>query len=105
MRADMSVDVAIEKRTSTTINIAPPDKWKVILFNDDTTPMDYVIEILMLIFGHDFDAAKDITLTIHNSGRGTAGIYPYEIAEQKCAEAIADSRSKGHQLAVELEKE
>jgi ATP-dependent Clp protease adaptor protein ClpS len=101
----MSVDIAIEKRTSTTIKIAPPEKWKVVLLNDDTTPMDYVIEVLMIIFGHEFEAAKDITLTIHNSGRGTAGIYPYEIAEQKVAETLADSRSKGHDLTVDLEKE
>ena len=101
----MSVDIEIEKRTSTTIKIAPPEKWKVVLLNDDTTPMDYVIEVLMIIFGHEFEAAKDITLTIHNSGRGTAGIYPYEIAEQKCAETLADSRSKGHDLTVDLEKE
>jgi len=100
----MSVDIAIEKRTSTTIKIAPPEKWKVVLLNDDTTPMDYVIEVLMIIFGHEFEAAKDITLTIHNSGRGTAGIYPYEIAEQKVAETLADSRSKGHDLTVDLEK-
>ena len=101
----MSVDIAIEKTTSTTIKIAPPEKWKVVLLNDDTTPMDYVIEVLMIIFGHEFEAAKDITLTIHNSGRGTAGIYPYEIAEQKVAETLADSRSKGHDLTVDLEKE
>jgi ATP-dependent Clp protease adaptor protein ClpS len=101
----MSVDIAIEKRTSTTIQIAPPEKWKVVLLNDDTTPMDYVIEVLMVIFGHEFESAKDITLTIHNSGRGTAGIYPYEIAEQKVAETLADSRSKGHDLTVDLEKE
>ena len=101
----MSVDIAIEKRTSTTIDIAPPEKWKVLLMNDDVTPMDYVIEVLMIIFGHEFEAAKDITLTIHNSGRGTAGIYPYEIAEQKVAETLADSRSKGHDLTVDLEKE
>ena len=101
----MSVDIAIEKRTSTTIKIAPPEKWKVVLLNDDTTPMDYVIEVLMIIFGHEFEAAKDITLTIHNSGRGTAGIYPYEIAEQKVAETLADSRGKGHDLNVDLEKE
>jgi len=101
----MSVDIEIEKRTSTTIKIAPPEKWKVVLLNDDTTPMDYVIEVLMIIFGHEFEAAKDITLTIHNSGRGTAGIYPYEIAEQKVAETLADSRGKGHDLTVDLEKE
>ena len=101
----MTVDVAIEKRTNTTISLTPPEKWKVVLHNDDTTPMDYVIEVLMLIFGHDFDTAKEITLTIHQAGRGTAGLYPYEIAEQKCAETLSDSRNKGHELAVDLEKE
>ena len=58
----MTVDVAIEKRTNTDIVLSPPDKWKVVLHNDDTTPMDYVIEVLMLIFGHEFEAAKDLSL-------------------------------------------
>ncbi len=101
----MTVDVAIEKRTNTTISLTPPEKWKVVLHNDDTTPMDYVIEVLMLIFGHDFDTAKEITLTIHQAGRGTAGIYPYEIAEQKSVESVNASRERGFPLQLRLDKE
>ena len=74
-------------------------------FNDDSTPMEYVIEVLMSIFGHDVDAATEITMSIHQAGRGIAGVFVYEIAEQKASETLADSRSRGYSLQVELEKE
>ena len=101
----MTADVETINRTDSTIKTKPPGKWKVVFFNDDSTPMDYVIQVLMQIFNHSFDSAKEITLTIHGSGRGVAGIYPYEIAEQKASETVADSRGHGYSLAVELEKE
>ena len=98
-------DVAIEKKTSQSIKFQPPRKWKVVFFNDDSTPMEYVIDVLMRIFHHDDMTAKEITLSIHNAGRGIAGVYPYEIAEQKSAETIADSRHAGFGLQVDLEQE
>jgi len=82
-----------------------PGKYKVIMINDDTTPMDWVIGVLMTIFKHSETTAKDLTLTIHNEGSGVAGIYTYEIAEQKSIEAVNASRERGFPLNIKIDKE
>ena len=101
----MTADVELLSQVRNKIALDPPGKWKVVFLNDDSTPMEYVIQILMDFFGHTVDAAKEIMLTIHNSGRGVAGVFPYEISEQKASDTIADSRNHGYSLAVEIEKE
>lgn len=101
----MSTEFETIQATENRVILEPPGRWKVVFFNDDSTPMEYVIEVLMSIFGHNADSANEITMTIHASGRGVAGVYVYEIAEQKASETLADSRSRGYSLQVELEKE
>jgi ATP-dependent Clp protease adaptor protein ClpS len=64
-----------------------PSKWVVVLHNDDTTPMDFVIELLHYVFDMKIDDATHLMITIHTEGQGAAGIYPHEIAEQKLSEA------------------
>lgn len=83
----------------------PPSSWKVIFLNDNKTPMDFVIELLSTLFKHDTKTAKDITLEIHNSGRGIAGIYPFEIAEHKAIEATNLARSHSFPLKIQIEEE
>jgi len=82
-----------------------PGKYKVVMLNDDVTPMDLVIELLMKIFRHDETTAKQITMEIHNTGSGIAGVYAYEIAEQKGLEAVTKARLRGSPLKVTLEEE
>jgi ATP-dependent Clp protease adaptor protein ClpS len=82
-----------------------PSKYKVILLNDDTTPMEFVISLLCEVFGHNEVAAENITLEVHTSGKGIAGIYFYEIAEQKVFEATKVSRAHGFPLSFEMEEE
>jgi len=101
----MSTEFETIQKTENRVTLEPPGRWKVVFFNDDSTPMEYVIEVLMSIFGHDVDAATEITMSIHQAGRGVAGVFVYEIAEQKASETLADSRSRGYSLQVELEKE
>jgi|TARA_R110002153_G_scaffold83715_1_gene210209 ATP-dependent Clp protease adaptor protein ClpS len=101
----MSTEFETIQRTENRVTLEPPGRWKVVFFNDDSTPVDYVVEVLVAIFGHDADSANEIAMTIHASGRGVAGVYVYEIAEQKSSETLADSRSRGYSLQVELEKE
>jgi ATP-dependent Clp protease adaptor protein ClpS len=96
---DIKIDEKIEK------DIKEPKKYKVIMLNDDKTPMDWVIEILKIIFKHSQETAEKITLTIHNEGSGLVGVYTYEIAEQKTAEAITASRENGFPLVIKMEKE
>ena len=82
-----------------------PPKYKVVLLNDDTTPIDFVIEILMSIYRHTQETAEQLTLTIHHEGAGVAGIYTYELAEQKAIETVNLSRQSGFPLQIKVEEE
>ena len=82
-----------------------PKKYKVVLHNDNHTPMGFVISLLMEIFGHNEQTANDITMEVHNNGKGIAGIYFFEIAEQKVFEATTVSRAHGFPLVLTAEEE
>jgi ATP-dependent Clp protease adaptor protein ClpS len=85
--------------------IKKPSLYKVVFNNDDVTPMDFVIELLKGIFHKSEDEAVKITLAIHENGKGAAGVYTFEIAEQKQNEAVYISRTNGHPLNITLEAE
>lgn len=101
----MSTDTEILQDESTIVTFKPPSMWKVVFLNDDKTPMEFVIDLLIELFGHDEKSAHDITLEIHNTGSGVAGIYNYEIAEQKGLEATRISKVNGHPLKIQVEQE
>jgi ATP-dependent Clp protease adaptor protein ClpS len=96
-------DIVIDEKIDEII-LEPP-MYKVVLLNDNETPMEWVIEVLVSIFKHSETTAKEITLTIHNEGSGLAGIYSYEIAEQRSLEAVSASRERGFPLQIKLEEE
>jgi ATP-dependent Clp protease adaptor protein ClpS len=81
-----------------------PSRYNVVLINDDYTPMDFVIQLLIEIFNRSINEAKDITLQIHENGKGVAGTYSHEVAEQKHAESVMISRHHGHPLKIIIEK-
>lgn len=87
------------------ITIKPPKMYKVVFNNDDQTPVDFVRELLKLVFHHDEKQAMDLTVEIHEQGRGIAGIYTFEIAEQKHNEATYIARTNGHPLNINVESE
>jgi ATP-dependent Clp protease adaptor protein ClpS len=95
--------VAIDHEVETDIEIPNPGKYKVVIRNDDSTPMDFVIALLMSIFKHSQESATDITMKIHNDGAGIAGIYSYEIAEQKGIESTLLARQHGWPLQINVE--
>ena len=97
----MSTDVKIDEKI--TVSLQPPKLWKVVLLNDDKTPMEFVIEVLTGIFKHAQDRAKDITLEIHNTGSAVAGVYTHEIAEQKGIDSTQAARQNGFPLVVTIE--
>lgn len=98
-----STDIQLDEKIKVTVS--EPKRWKVILLNDDATPMEFVIAILEEVFRHNEEAAKDITLQVHEQGSGIAGIYSFEIAEAKAVEATNLARSNGHPLQIKLEEE
>lgn len=90
--------------TATSTGIAYPNRYNVIIYNDDFTPMEFVIQLLVEIFNKDINTAQEITMDIHNKGKAVAGTYSYEIAEQKVTECVVLCRYNGHQLKIEAEK-
>jgi ATP-dependent Clp protease adaptor protein ClpS len=98
-----STDVQIDEKIK--IKATEPKRWKVILLNDDATPMEFVIDILVQIFKHNPDSANSIMLQVHETGSGIAGVYSFEIAEAKAVEATNQARTNGHPLQIKLEEE
>jgi len=86
-------------------DIQPPKMYKVFILNDNTTTFDFVIAVLMRIFGHSFDSAEKITLDVHYNGKGLAGIYPHDIAETKADETCQVAKSAGFPLRAVIEQE
>lgn len=99
----MTTETKIDEKVNTSVKL--PSLWKVIFHNDDQTPMEFVVDLLMIIFKRSEDEAKKITLEIHNTGSGVAGIYHHEIAEQKGIESTNIARQNGHPLVISLEKD
>lgn len=97
--ANVKIDEKVKKR------ITLPPKYKVVFLNDDQTPIDWVVNLLMSIFKYDEISATELTLTIHNEESAVVGVYTYEIAEQKSVEAMNRSRDRGFPLQVKLERE
>jgi ATP-dependent Clp protease adaptor protein ClpS len=85
--------------------INEPGLYKVVFFNDDLTPMDFVVQVLMTIFKHSESTANKITQEVHSKGEGIAGIFTYEIAEQKGVETTVLAREQGFPLAIKVEPE
>ena len=81
-----------------------PSKYNFIFHNDDFTPMEFVVSLLVEVFDRSLDQAKDITVQIHETGQGIAGPYYHEISEQKQQETIVLSRHNGHPLKVTLQE-
>jgi ATP-dependent Clp protease adaptor protein ClpS len=98
-----STDIQLDEKIK--IKVSEPKNWKVILLNDDTTPMEFVIAILMEIFKHSHNSATDVTVQVHETGSGIAGVYSFEIAEAKAVEATQTARTNGHPLQIKLEEE
>ena len=97
----MSTDIAIEEKTK--VQVEEPRRWKVIILNDDHTPMDFVIVLLIDVFKHTDVSAETITMQVHNAGSGIAGTYEFEIAEIKAVEATKLARENGFPLQIKIE--
>lgn len=98
-----STDIQLDEKIKVTIQ--EPKRWKVILLNDDSTPMEFVISLLVEIFKHTPDTAREIMLDVHQTGSGIAGVYSFEIAEAKAVESTQQARSEGFPLQIKLEEE
>ncbi len=81
-----------------------PHMYRVLLLNDDYTPMEFVIGVLQSFFGKSLEEATEIMLHVHNKGVGECGVYTFEIAETKVAQVMDQARKSQHPLQCVMEK-
>ena len=99
----MSNEIEIELNDE--LDLQEPKKYKVFLLNDDFSTMDFVIDILVIVFRKTVDEASAIMLNIHNNGRDICGVYTHKIASTKVAQVKTMAREKGFPLKAVMEEE
>jgi ATP-dependent Clp protease adaptor protein ClpS len=82
----------------------PPAMWQVVMYNDDYTPMEFVVEVLGQIFGHNYERATQIMLKVHTEGRGVCGIFPRDVASMKVEQVVDLARVNQHPLRCGMEE-
>lgn len=95
---EVVLDQKIEKK------IKLPSKYKVIFINDNETPYDWVVALLVKVFNYTQNDAEEMATFIDMNGFGVVGVYTFEIADQKTSEGISLSRSNGFPLEIKIEK-
>ena len=100
-RDDRQTGVVVKSKPKT----KKPSMYKVLLLNDDYTPMEFVVLVLERFFNKSREEATRIMLHVHRRGVGVCGVYTYEVAETKVTQVIDFSRRNEHPLQCTLEKE
>ena len=84
--------------------LKPPKQYKVLLLNDDYTPMEFVVQVLTMFFGMDHSTATRVMMSVHTKGKGICGVYSHEIAETKVDQVNDYSRLNQHPLLCTMEE-
>ena len=87
------------------VDVAKPKLFKVIMMNDDFTPMDFVVNILEGVFEKTHTEAMKVMLEVHQNGRATAGIYPKSVAETKALEIMKEAKAQRYPLQCQMESQ
>jgi len=98
---DIEVGVAIKERPKT----KRPSMYKVLMLNDDYTPMEFVVYVLQSFFEMSSDMAMQVMLHVHQRGVGICGVYTYEVAETKVAQVMNLAKENQHPLQCTIEKD
>jgi ATP-dependent Clp protease adaptor protein ClpS len=85
------------------LDLKEPPLYKVIFIDDDVTPMDFVINVLMTVFSHTLEEAQELTYKVDTEGSAIVAILPYEIAEQHGIEVTVLARNNNYPLQVKIE--
>jgi len=93
------------QKTNSITAFRKPSKYKVVLHNDNATPMSFVTSLLVELFRFNNERAEKVMMEIHLEGKGVAGVYSFEVAEQKQSEATIISRGAGYPLVISLEED
>ena len=84
--------------------VKPPSMYKVILHNDDYTPMDFVIDVLTRFFNMQYEKASEIMLQVHNEGMAVCGVFTAEVAETKVQQVSIYAKEHEHPLLCTMER-
>ena len=103
--SDTKLNTDNETVTLSKPKTAKPPMYKVILLNDDFTPMEFVVHILEKFFGITHDLAINIMLTVHQKGLAVIGVFSHDVAESKVTQVMTYSRKNQHPLQCTMEKE
>jgi ATP-dependent Clp protease adaptor protein ClpS len=94
-------DLAVEEAKP---KLKEPPLYRVVLLNDDYTPMEFVVDILESVFGMERTRATQVMLEVHTKGKGLCGVYNFEIAETKVAQVMSIARQHQHPLLCTMEE-
>lgn len=94
-------DLAVEEARP---KLKQPPLYRVVLINDDFTPMEFVVDILETIFGMERTRATQVMLEVHTKGKGVCGIFNFEIAETKVAQVMGIAKQHQHPLLCTMEE-
>ena len=103
--ADIYKQTSSETLTKTRQKLEKPKLYKVILLNDDYTPMEYVVKLLKMVFSRNEEDAVNIMLMVHKKGSGVCGVYTKEIAETKVFTVEKMAKNDQHPLKCIMEQE
>lgn len=103
-KGEEETQVVTESESDSRESLQEPPRFAVILFNDDYTTMEFVVEVLKRFFHKTEEEAMRVMLEVHHAGRGVAGIYAFEIAETKAVQVIESAKQHGYPLQCSLEK-
>jgi ATP-dependent Clp protease adaptor protein ClpS len=101
----MNTDTTIEEKKVVERSLKEPPRYKVIVLNDNVTPMEFVIAMLIAIFRYDEKTAYDLTMEVHHQGSAVAGVYSHEVAEQKVVDGTNMARANNFPLNLKSEAE
>ena len=94
-------DTALQEKPNQT---KPPPMWQVVMYNDDYTPMEFVIDVLEQFFGHTHERATQIMLKVHTEGRGICGVFPRDVALMKVEQVGDYAKQHQHPLRCGMEE-
>lgn len=100
-RGTNGLDLAVEEARP---EVKRPPLYRVVLINDDYTPMEFVVDILETVFGMERTRATQVMLEVHTKGKGVCGVYNFEIAETKVAQVMSLARQHQHPLLCTMEE-
>lgn len=99
------IEAELKTINKSDLKLKKPKNYKVIMYNDDFTTMEFVVAVLNIIFNKNIEEANEIMLQVHVKGKGVAGVYPYDIAVSKKNKSMDMAKEEGFPFKLTIEEE